>query len=439
MDSLHIVDSRTGNNYTVTIQNNYIKAIDIRKITAPRTGIENGDAVRNAEALRILDNGLQNTAVMKSSITLVDGHKGLIKYRDLHIEQLFHDFVYEDVMHLIIWGKLPQQKQKDEVRAVMNKAMTPIPTVIDVISSFPRDAEICPMILAGMCAFMAADETMGATRREQKPTFHGNLGLADQALQRTIAYLATTIALVHCHKVGIAFTPPEPGRSLIGNLLLMMGVQDSQMVERCLDKLWILYADHELTNSTAATLHAGSTLTDPVSAIISGIISGFGPLHGGAINLAYDAFRLIGAPENVPAFIDAIKARKGRLFGYGHRIYKTRDPRVALIQELMQEYRTAVDANPLLRIAMAVDKVANQDPYFVDRGLKANADLLGCFLYKAMGFDDDMIMPIIILSRVPGVLAHWRESLTQPVMLWRSQQIYEPEGTIHAYQAGAHL
>jgi citrate synthase len=254
------------------------------------------------------------------------------------------------------------------------------------------------MLLAGMSAFMASDKVMGATRRQQKPMFHGNLELADQALQRTIAYLATTIALVHCHKAGVPFTPPESGRSLIGNLLLMMGVQDAETVEKCLEKLWILYADHELTNSTAAVLHAGSTLTDPVSAIISGIVSGFGPLHGGAIDLAYDAFRLIGTPENVPAFISGIKAKKSRLFGYGHRVYKIRDPRVALIQELMQQHRSAVDVNPLLRIAIAVDKVANEDPYFVERGLKANADLLGCFLYTAMYVSADSIHVSVVFA-----------------------------------------
>ena len=213
--------------------------------------------------------------------------------------------------------------------------------------------------------------------------FHGNLQIGDLALMRTLAYISSTVALIYCHKNNKPFTPPETGRSLLGNFLLMMGFTDPR-VEKCLNKLWILYADHEMTNSTAAMLHAASTLTDPLSASIAGIISAYGPLHGGAIDLAYDAFRQIGEPENVPFFIEGVKKKKMRLFGYGHRVYKTRDPRTSLIEELMHEHQESVDANPLLRIAMAIDKVANEDPYFVERGLKANADLMGCFLYTAM-------------------------------------------------------
>ena len=239
------------------------------------------------------------------------------------------------------------------------------------------------MILAGLSAFAASDEVISATRHQQKPMFHGNVEVADQALMRTLAYLSTIIALVYCHKNNKQFTQPETGRSLLSNLLLMMGVTEPQ-VEKCLNKLWILYTDHEMTNSTAAVLHAGSTLADPVTSLIAGIVSGYGRLHGGAIDLAYEAFSQIGTPENVPRFIEGVKKNKTRLFGYGHRIYKTRDPRVSLIEELVKEHREAVDSNPLLRVAMAIDKAANEDPYFVDRGLKANADLMGCFLYTAM-------------------------------------------------------
>lgn len=238
-------------------------------------------------------------------------------------------------------------------------------------------------MLAGLSAFAASDKTIVATHHQQSPMFHGKLEVADQALKRTLAYLATTIALIYCHKNGKPFTRPALDRSLLGNLLLMMGITDPK-VEECFSKLWILYIDHEMTNSTAAVLHAASTLTDPVSAAIAGIVAANGPLHGGAIDLAYDAFKQVAVPENVPYFIDGVKKKKARLFGYGHRVYKTRDPRASLIEQLINQHREAVDANPLLRVAMAIDKAANEDPYFVERGLKANADLTGCFLYTAM-------------------------------------------------------
>ncbi|KAI0099725.1 citrate synthase [Nemania sp. FL0031] len=427
MEHLEVLDSRTGKSYKLPIDDGFVRAVDIGKISVPERGIEGNteNETKTSRGLRILDLGYQNTACVESSITFIDGHRGIIRYRDFNIEQLFHNYVYEDVMHLLIWGQLPSQAEKDHVRAGLAYAMNPPETVIKVISAFPRDAETMPMMIAGMSAFTAADETACATRHTQKATFHGRLDVADASLVRTIGYVAATIALIYCHKNEREFTPPEPNRSLLGNLLWMMGVsKENPKIEECLNKLWILYADHEITNSTAAVLHAGSTLTDPVSAAMTGIICGYGPLHGGAIDLAYEALATIGVPERVPYFIEGVKRGKGRLFGYGHRIYKTRDPRLALIEELMGKYKEEIDANPLIRVSLAIDKYASQDPYFIERNLKANADLMGCFLYTAMGFEPEMIIAITALSRCPGALAHWRESLTQPVKLWRPLQKY---------------
>lgn len=252
------------------------------------------------------------------------------------------------------------------------------------------------MILAGMAAFASGDPVIATARHQQKPVFHGDLDVADKALLRTIQYMATTTALVYCHKHDMEFTQPEPGRSLIENLALMMGFHDADnqdkekplpdpKVVECLDKLWILYADFEMTNSTAAVLHAGSSLADPVSCAISGIVAGHGPLHGGAIELAYEAFQQIGRPENVVPFIAAVKARRARLFGYGHRVIKTRDPRGALMGEIMGGALAGRFAsNPLLQVAFAIDRAAREDPYFVERNLHVNVDLYGSFPYIAL-------------------------------------------------------
>lgn len=249
------------------------------------------------------------------------------------------------------------------------------------------------MIIAGMSAFVAADEIASGVRHQHKAIYREDgLKVADESILRTIGYYSAIIALVHCHKRKRAFTPPRPDGSIVGNLLLMMGMHDAASatpapdpkIEACLSKLWILYADHEMTNSTASVLHAASTLTDPTSCVMVGLICGYGPLHGGAIELAYKALEKIGHPRNVPIYIEMIKKKKARLFGYGHRIYKTRDPRLALIEELIEENKEAVAADPLLKVAFAIDRVANEDEYFVSRNLKANADLLGCFLYSAL-------------------------------------------------------
>ncbi|KAJ8120634.1 hypothetical protein ONZ43_g2707 [Nemania bipapillata] len=413
MEHLEVRDSRTGTSYKIPIDNGYIRAADIGKITVPERGLGNGNEseVKITRGLRIYDAGYQNTACVESSITFIDGHRGIIRYRDFNIEQLFHNYVYEDVMHLLLWGHLPSEAEKDHVRAGISYAMNPPESVTKVISAFPsnitssRDAETMPMMIAGMSAFAASDETACATRHTQKAMFHGRLEVADASIVRTIGYVAATIALIYCHKNGRDFTPPEPNKSVLGNLLWMMGVaQENPKIEECLNKLWILYADHEITNSTAAVLHAGSTLIDPVSAAMAGIICGYGPLHGGAIDLAYEALATIGIPERVPYFIEGVKR--------------------ALIEELMGKYKEEIEANPLIRVSLAIDKYASQDPYFIERNLKANADLMGCFLYTAMGFEPEMITAITILSRCPGALAHWRESLTQPVKLWRPLQKY---------------
>ncbi|KAF6223060.1 hypothetical protein HO133_001112 [Letharia lupina] len=387
MDYLHVLDSRTEKSYKIPIQDNFIQATDVGKITLPDASHEEKNtSVENARPLRLLDQGFENTACMVSSITVIDGHHGEFRFRGLPIEDLFRTYIYEDVMHLLIWEALPSPKQKEDVRTALCQAAIPPETVVNVISAFPQDSETYNMILAGMSAFASSDSIMGATRHQQKPMFQGNLEKADKAIVRTVSYMAATIALVYCHKRGKNFTNPQPHRSLIGNLLLMMGFIDAETssdskVEECLNKLWILYADSEITNSTAAALHAGSSLTDPVSCAIAGLVSGFGPLHGGAIELAYEGFEQIGKVENVGPFMEAVKAKKARLFGYGHRVLKKRDPRAALIKEVMPPEDST---NPLLQIAFEVDRAARKDPYFVERGLHANVDLYGSFPYLAL-------------------------------------------------------
>ncbi|KAK0670245.1 putative citrate synthase [Cercophora samala] len=423
---LRIVDSRTENAYLIPIHDNFIRAKDLMAITTPDPRGSEVD-----QKLTILDNGFENVACMESEITLIDGNRGQIQYRGHPIQELFHNNDYEDVLYLLMWGKLPTQAEKVDVRRKFAAAMVPTKTVVDTIAAFPRNSDTYPMCLAGLCAFMSGDKVIANNRHTHKPSFHNNFEQADAAIIRTIAYYATTLALIHCHKRKLTFTNPDPNGTLIGNLLLMMGKTNKETgvgpdpeIQACLEKLWICYADHEMTNSTAGLLHAGSTLADPGSCAISALVCGFGPLHGGAIDLAYEALGKIKHPSFVPAYIEMVKSKKARLFGYGHRIYRTRDPRLSLIEELIEQNREKCDANPLLRVAFAIDKLANEDEYFVSRKLKANADLLGCFLYSALGFETDMITAIITLSRIPGGLAHWRETLDKPIKIWRPRQIY---------------
>ena len=217
----------------------------------------------------------------------------------------------------------------------------------------------------------------------------------------------------------------------------MMGVVEegsglpSQKVVDCLERLWILYLDHEMTNSTTAFLHVASTLADPISCCTAYVASGNGPLHAGAVDLAYGNLQRLGTPEGVPGLIADVKAKKYRLYGYGHRIYKTVDPRIKFIKTMLDELSEGKNDNPLLAVALEIDRIASTDEYFTSRNLKANADLYGCFVYTALyvelgladddywhdladnspcrGFEPDIITALMMLSRIPGTLAHWRE------------------------------
>lgn len=220
--------------------------------------------------------------------------------------------------------------------------------------------------------------------------YQGNMKVIDEGVLRTLSTMAVVVALMYCHQRGHSFTPADPSKPFIENVLLMMGFVEKQTglpspkAVETLDRLWILYLDHEMTNSTAALLHVASTLADPISCCIGLVASANGPLHGGAIDLAYKKFQSLGTADNVPSLIEDVKAKKCRLFGYGHRIYKTVDPRAKYIRKMLDELADDSKENALLGIAMEIDRIASTDKYFTSRNLKANADLYGCFVYTAL-------------------------------------------------------
>jgi citrate synthase len=241
------------------------------------------------------------------------------------------------------------------------------------------------MCIIAISAYSTTDKEMTTSRYQPAMTYHQNMEKTDDAITRSIAYVATTMALCYCHIKGVKFNEPRLGLSLVENFLHMIGMEDpDKTISRTIDRLWILIADHELSCSTAAFLHTASAMTDPMTCLISAIAAGSGPLHAGAIEVCYQGLEMLGTVENVPMYIEAVKAKQFRLFGYGHRVYKTKDPRATLIEKLMAEHREAINANPLLQVAMEIDKQANTDPYFVERKLKLNADFYGCFIYIAL-------------------------------------------------------
>ncbi|KAH7183656.1 citrate synthase [Fusarium flagelliforme] len=435
--TLSITDSRTGRNYSIPIKNNAVKALDFIQITTAGFGAEVADHYDNS--LRVLDKGLWNTAVTETSITYIDGKAGHMQYRDKTIDELFNNNDYEDVVHLIIWGKLPTKEQKSNLRRKLASYMKAPQAVEDAIKAFPPEGLTHPMLLAGIAAFAAHDKGSQAVHRSSKAAYLGKMEEVDDAIIRTLAALATTVAMVYCYRRGRPFTPANPDESYIGNILLMMGLTEegtktpNRKLEHCLERLWVLNADHGMTNSTAVFLATASTLQDPLSCTVAAVASAYGPLHGGAVEMAYKEFERVQCVENVPQLIADVKAKKFRLFGYGHRIYKVKDPRGKLVRQLIEEYKEDVYKNDFLRVAMEIDRVAEMDHYFTSRNLKANADLYGCFLYTALGIETDTILSLSCLSRSPGVMAHWRESMSQSPALWRPQHIFT--GTVAKSEA----
>ncbi|KAI0528514.1 citrate synthase [Xylaria digitata] len=379
---LEIVDSRTQAKYILPTINNSIKAADLGNIKLLSHTPDH--PLLNTRGLKVFDRGFTNTACVESSITFIDGERGQIKFRGYDIEYLYDNHDYEE--KLLAELKAPQ-------------------SVVDTIRAFPPQFSTGSMILAGLAAFAALDEGTKRLHSQAERYYIGNTKNTDAAIIRTLAALATTTALVYCHKRGKKFTKPDLEGTFIGNTLKMMGKEDKG-IEKCLERLWILYADHEMTNSTAAFLHASSTLTDPLSRTISAIVSAYGPLHGGAIDLAYQEFK-------------AIASVKHCLFGFGHRIYKTVDPRTKFIHEMIDEQvrNPMLSRSPLLEIALKIEKVASTDDYFVSRRLAANTDLYGPLLYTALSFESDIIVAMASLSRVADPMAHWRESMQQKPML----------------------
>lgn len=242
------------------------------------------------------------------------------------------------------------------------------------------------MVIAGLAAYLGSDPTIIPTHSGGN-IYHGNTEMIDQSIIRTLAALSVCIGLAASHHSGVPFTPADPSKGFLHNLLLMMGKVDKATGKAdpkhlaALQHTWALGAENGHTNSTSAILLAASTLSDPISCLICALSSGYGPLHFGAMEVSYKVMTAVGRPENVPALIESVKRGEARLFGYGHRLYETEDPRLRFSKQILQELGAD---HPLLSVAMEIDRIASSDEYFVRRNLHANADLYGVFIYIAL-------------------------------------------------------
>ncbi|KNG84511.1 hypothetical protein ANOM_008235 [Aspergillus nomiae NRRL 13137] len=416
---LHITDSRTKQKYEIPIRRNVVFATDLKSIKAPGAGTDRADHV--AGGLRVHDPGLQNT-------TVIDDHeRGVLLFRGYTLAQLW-DSDFEDMLHLLVWGTYPTRQQKKDLNRKLAHQMLTVPeSVHRTIRELPRATSPLPLILAGLSAYLACfPDTIPASTHAN--LYQGNLHNVDHAVIRTVAAYGVIFGLVNSHRKGIDFQPPSPENSFCENLFTMAGLVDQTSSRpdpvklSCFRRFAMLNADHGMALAAFATLVTASSLTDPISCLISAVAAAYGPLHFGATVSAQRTLREIGSTDKVPEFIEDVKAGRTKLFGYGHRSYKGHDPRVRPIQSILKDLD--LSSNNHLKIAERIEEIASADEYFCRRGLYPNADFYGNFVFTAIGFDPDMIPAAMLTQRIIGLMAHWREYMLTHGKLFRPSHTY---------------
>lgn len=411
-NTLTITDNRTGRTYEVPIENETIPAIALRQIKV------NDDDF----GLMTYDPGYSNTAACKSTITFIDGDKGILEYRGYPIEQLAEKSTFLEVAYLLIYGELPTKAQHEKwVWEVMHHTFIH-ENLGRMLEAFRYDAHPMSMIIS---ALSIASTFHADAKNVTDPASQ------DKQILRVIGKLPTVAAFAYRHRIGRPYNYPNSELSYTGNFLYMLDYMHQSNYEvnpilaKALDTLFILHADHEQNCSTAVMRNIGSALSDPYSAMSGAAGALFGPRHGGANEAVIKMLQEIGSAKNVPVYIDRVKKGEFRLMGFGHRVYKNFDPRAKIIKQIAYDVFSVTGADPLLDIALALEEVALHDDYFISRKLYPNVDFYSGIIYRAMRFPVDMFTVLFALGRAPGWLAQWRELLADPDQrIARPRQIY---------------
>jgi citrate synthase len=411
-NSLTITDNRTGKQYQLPIQDGTIRAMDLRQIK-----VSDDDF-----GLMTYDPAFMNTASCKSRITFIDGDKGILEYRGYPIDQLAEKSTYLEVAYLLLHGELPTSSQLSEWTRNITYHTFINENIKKVIDGFHYNAH--PM---GM--FEATLGALSTFYPDAKDIF--NAELRWKQIYRLIAKVPTIAAFAFRHRIGMQYSYPDNDLSYEGNFLNMMfkttelKYQPDPVLERALTVLYILHADHEQNCSTNAMRSIGSAHTDPFSSLAGGAAALYGPLHGGANEMVLRMLNEIGSVSDVPDYIKRVKAGEFRLMGFGHRVYKNYDPRARIIKQVADEVFEVTGKDPLLDIALELERIALEDEYFVKRKLYPNVDFYSGIIYQAMRFPVDMFPVMFAIPRTSGWLAQWVEMLEDPDQkIARPRQIY---------------
>jgi citrate synthase len=411
-DTLTIIDNRTGKQYEIPITHDTIRAMDLRQIKV------------NADDFGMMtyDPAFMNTALCISRVTFIDGDKGILRYRGYPIEELAEKSTFLETAYLILYGELPTRQQLEDWTYHITHHTFIHESIKKFLDGFHYDAHPMGMLVSTVAALStfypdAKDIFNEDSRRKQT--------------WRLIGKMPTLAGFAYRHSLGMPYVYPDNDLSYCGNFLNMLlkttelKYKPNPTLERALDVLFILHADHEQNCSANAMRNVGSSHVDPYSAIAAATAALYGPLHGGANEEVLHMLMEIGSVNNVPAYIKKVKAGEVRLMGFGHRIYKNYDPRAKIIKRIAYEVFDIMGRNPLLDIALECERIALEDEYFVKRRLYPNVDFYSGLIYQSMGFPVTMFPVLFAIPRTAGWIAQWEEMLLDPDQkIARPRQVY---------------
>jgi citrate synthase len=416
-DTLSVTDNRTGKTYEVEITDGTVRAMDFRQMKVDEDDF----------GLMTYDPAFTNTASTRSAITYIDGDKGILEYRGYPIEQLAEQSTYLEVAYLLVHGELPTQAELDQWTHDITIHTFVHENVKEFMGGFRHDAHPMGMLLGSVGALSTfypdANEINDPDNR------------AIQTI-RLIAKMPTLAAFAYRHTMGMPYVYPDNDLPYPGNFLNMMykmtelKYEPDERLARALDILFILHADHEQNCSTNAVRSVGSSQVDPYSAVAAGVAALYGPLHGGANEAVLRMLKRIETKDNIPGFIEGVKGGNEKLMGFGHRVYKNYDPRARIIKQAADDVFEVTGVNPLLEIALELEKIALEDDYFVSRKLYPNVDFYSGLIYEALGLPVAMFPVMFAIPRTSGWVAQWLELVTDKEQkIARPRQIYTGERT----------
>ena len=413
--TLSVTDNRTGRSYELPVTDGTVRAMDLRQMKSDDQDF----------GLMAYDPAFTNTASCRSSITYIDGDAGILQHRGYPIEQLCESSTYLEVAYLLINGRLPNQVELTGWIDEITIHTFVHENVKDFMQGFRYDANPMGMLVASVGALSTFYPDANKIREERV-----------RAIQiiRLLAKMPTLAAFAFRHNMGQPYVYPDNDLNYAGNFLGMMykmtelKYEPDPRLERALDVLFILHADHEQNASTSAVRSIGSTQVDPYSAVAGGVAALYGPLHGGANEAALRMLERIETVENIPDFLEGVKAGNERLMGFGHRVYKNYDPRARIIRKYLDDVFEVRGKSPLLDVATELEKRALDDDYFTSRKLYPNVDFYSGLIYEALGLPVAMFPVMFAIGRTSGWIAQWKEMVEDPEQkIARPRQIYTGE------------